>query len=280
MTIGPSAASIAVSWRPVAGLKPNPHNARVHSERQVAAIADSIAAFGFNVPLLIDGESRVLAGHGRLLAAERLGLDEVPTIMLAHLDDAARRGFMIADNRLAEFASWDSPLLGLELKQLGGLDLDFALSATGFSLSEIDLMIDFAPAAPSSRAVGRRRPGGPRPDESLPRAQRGGRGEEAAASSCPAPHPSPAIAGSSPGPSPGTGKGKARPVARAGDAWRLGPHRLLCGEGDDDAFLAVDDAIRRWQAQSGESARLESTKESFAATARGRRPAKLAHAAR
>ena len=255
MTVEPTPARIAVRWRPVASLEPNPHNARVHSERQVAAIADSIAAFGFNVPLLIDRESRVLAGHGRLLAAERLGLDEVPTIMLEHLDDAARRGFMIADNRLAEFASWDSPLLGLELKELGGLDLDFALSATGFSLSDIDLMTDLAPAVASPRSAGRKRPGG-------------GREEEAAASNPLAVRPTRERS---------EGR-KARPVARAGDAWRLGPHRLLCGEGDDDAFLAVDDAIRRWQAQSGESARLEATQGSFASTARGRR-AKVSHGA-
>lgn len=249
MTVEPTPARIAVSWRPVAGLKTNPHNARVHSERQVAAIADSIAAFGFNVPLLIDGESRVLAGHGRLLAAERLGLDEVPTIMLEHLDDAARRGFMIADNRLAEFAAWDNPLLGLELNELAGLDLDFALSATGFSLTDIDLMIDAAPAVPSPS----------------PGLSRGLRGEG------PAPHLNPRPASGA--------RAKAQPVARAGDAWRLGPHRLLCGEGDDLAFLAVDDAIRRWQAQSGESARLESTAESFASTARGRRRAKFSHGA-
>lgn len=248
MTAEPSPAKIAVSWRPVASLQPNPHNARVHSERQVAAIADSIAAFGFNVPLLIDRDSRVIAGHGRLRAAERLGLEKVPTIMLEHLDDAERRGFMIADNRLAEFATWDNPLLGLELREIGGLDPDFALSATGFSLAEIDLMIGFDPAVPSGAA---------------------GRGEQAAASDR-RPNSPPA----KPGSSPERASGKARPVARAGDAWRLGPHRLLCGEGDDGALLAVDGAIRRWQALSGESARLESTSESFASTARGRRRAK------
>ena len=251
-------ARIAVRWRATADLKPDPHNARVHSERQVTAIADSIAAFGFNVPLLIDGECRVIAGHGRLRAAERLGLAEAPTIMLEHLDDAARRAFMIADNRLAEFASWDGALLGLELKALGDLDLDFALSTTGFSLEEIDRMLDSA--APSARL-----PGDSRDD------------------------PRPAIPGTSRGSSPGTGRARAcpegsegrkgRPVARAGDAWRLGPHRLLCGEGDDDAMLAADAAIRRWQAQSGDSARLEPTRESFASAARARR-AKVHGAAR
>ena len=110
------AARFHVRWLPVDALTPDPRNARVHSERQVARIADSIAAFGFNVPVLVDGKGGVLAGHGRLLAARRLGLEEVPTITLDHLDEARRRAFMIADNRLAELASWDDGRLGLELR--------------------------------------------------------------------------------------------------------------------------------------------------------------------
>ena len=140
---------IAVRWLPVDGLKPDPRNARVHSERQVAGIADSIAAFGFNVPLLVDRKGGVLAGHARLLAARRLGLEEVPTITLEHLDEAGRRAFMIADNRLAELASWDGPRLALELRELESLDLDFALSTTGFELDEIDLRIGDAVDLPS-----------------------------------------------------------------------------------------------------------------------------------
>ena len=109
--------------------------------RQVARIADSIAAFGFNVPVLIDEKGGVLAGHGRVLAARRLGLKEVPTIALDHLSETQARAFMIADNRLGELASWDDARLGLELEELKSLDLDFSIEATGFELKEIDLRI-------------------------------------------------------------------------------------------------------------------------------------------
>ena len=146
---------IAVRWLPVDSLKPDPRNARVHSERQVAGIADSIAAFGFNVPLLVDRKGGVLAGHARLLAARRLGLEEVPTITLEHLDEAGRRAFMIADNRLAELGSWDGPRLALELRELESLDLDFALSTTGFELDEIDLRIRDAVDRPREASAGK-----------------------------------------------------------------------------------------------------------------------------
>jgi ParB-like nuclease family protein len=107
------AARIAVRWLPVEALTPDPRNARVHSARQIARIADSIAAFGFNVPVLVDEKGGVLAGHGRVLAARRLGLKEVPTIALDHMTEAESRAFMIADNRLGELASWDDGRLGL-----------------------------------------------------------------------------------------------------------------------------------------------------------------------
>ena len=135
-------ARISVRWLPVESLTPDPENARVHGPRQIARIADSIAAFGFNVPVLIDGKGAVLAGHGRVLAARRLGLSEVPTIALEHLSEPERRAFMIADNRLAELASWDDRRLGVELKALKSLDLDFSIEATGFELDEIELKID------------------------------------------------------------------------------------------------------------------------------------------
>jgi ParB-like chromosome segregation protein Spo0J len=141
MNDDPATAPLAVRWLPLDTLEPDPKNARVHSDRQVARIADSIAAFGFNVPVLVDGKGGVLAGHGRLLAARRLGLKEVPTIALGHLGEAERRAFMLADNRLAELASWGGVRLGLELEGLKSRDLGFALSATGFELSEIDLRI-------------------------------------------------------------------------------------------------------------------------------------------
>src|ERR1700739_283531 len=95
-----SAQRFHVRWAPLEALTPDPRNARVHTPRQVARIADSIAAFGFNVPVLIDAKGRVLAGHGGVLAARRLGLKQVPTIALDHLSEAQARAFMIADNRV------------------------------------------------------------------------------------------------------------------------------------------------------------------------------------
>ncbi len=218
----PSKQRIEVRWLPVEALRPDDRNARVHVPRQVARIADSIAAFGFNVPVLVDENGGIIAGHGRALAARRLGLKEVPTIALDHLDEAQRRAFMIADNRLGELASWNEARLGLELEGLKTLDLDFALSATGFEMSEIDLRIESG-GRPPSRSPGGARLQGP-------------------------------------------------PAARAGDAWSLVPHRLICGDDSDaGAFLAIDAAIRRWQAATGQSASLDPTGETFASIARARR---------
>ena len=150
------AARISVRWLPVESLTPDPGNARVHGPRQIARIAESIAAFGFNVPILIDGAGAVLAGHGRVLAARRLGLSEVPTIALEHLSEPERRAFMIADNRLAELASWDDRRLGVEFEALKSLELDFSIEATGFELDEIELKIDPGIKSGGGRAPGKR----------------------------------------------------------------------------------------------------------------------------
>jgi len=133
---------LSVCYLPIGQLKPDPRNARVHNKKQVRQIASSIEGFGFNVPILIDGENNVVAGHGRILAAKLLGLAEVPIVRLDHLTGAQRRAFAIADNRLTEIASWDDRLLGETLKELASLDLDFALEATGFDVGEIDLRIE------------------------------------------------------------------------------------------------------------------------------------------
>jgi ParB-like chromosome segregation protein Spo0J len=93
--------SLTIVYRPVSGLRPDPHNARTHSKRQVAQIARSIRAFGFTNPILIDNEGTVVAGHGRLLAAKTIGLTEAPTIMLPHLSEAQKRALRIADNKIA-----------------------------------------------------------------------------------------------------------------------------------------------------------------------------------
>jgi DNA modification methylase len=135
---------MAIVYRPVDDLKPDPANARIHRPRQVRQIARSIETFGFNVPILIDAGLNVIAGHGRLLAARELGWPEVPTIRLEHLTPAQAKAFMIADNRLTENATWDQRLLGAQLKELSELDLDFNLELTGFDMGEIDLLIEGA----------------------------------------------------------------------------------------------------------------------------------------
>ena len=132
---------IEIVYRPIDQLKPDPRNPRRHERKQIRQIADSIAAFGFNVPILIDAELKVIAGHGRLLACQLLGHKEVPTISLEHLSEAQARAFMIADNRLTEIASWDDRLLGEQLRELSELHLEFSLEITGFDMGEIDLLI-------------------------------------------------------------------------------------------------------------------------------------------
>jgi ParB-like chromosome segregation protein Spo0J len=94
-----STTPLEVTYLRTTSLKPDPRNPRVHTDKQVRQIAQSIESFGFNVPLLIDDQQRVIAGHGRLMAARKMGWDTVPTIKLGHLTDSQRRAFLIADNR-------------------------------------------------------------------------------------------------------------------------------------------------------------------------------------
>lgn len=119
----------------------DPRNARQHSAKQVQQLAKSITTFGFTVPILIDGDRNVIAGHGRLLAAQQLGWHEVPTITLAHLTPEQVKAYRIADNRLTDCSTWDDRLLAAQLKELSEADLDFSLDAIGFDLPEIDLRI-------------------------------------------------------------------------------------------------------------------------------------------
>jgi DNA modification methylase len=137
-----STTPLVVTYLRTASLKPDPRNPRVHSDKQVRQIAQSIESFGFNVPLLIDDQQKVIAGHGRLLAARKMGWDTVPAIKLSHLTESQRMAFLIADNRLTENSSWDEQMLGEQLKILSELNLDFDLEAIGFEVPEIDLLID------------------------------------------------------------------------------------------------------------------------------------------
>jgi len=117
-------------------------NPKKHSPQQIKQIARSIEIFGFAVPILVDRNNKVVAGHGRYFAAQLLGLTEVPVIRLEHLTEAQAKAFRIADNRLAEICSWHDQLLAASLKELSELDLDFSLETTGFTVGEIDLRIE------------------------------------------------------------------------------------------------------------------------------------------
>lgn len=138
----PANLDLKVRYQNVEALKPYGGNARTHSDKQIAQIAASIGKFGFNNPVLVDGDNRIVAGHGRVAAAKGLGLREVPTIRLDHLSDAERRAYVIADNRLAELAGWDRDILRIELQGLAELDLGFDLEITGFDTTALDLLLD------------------------------------------------------------------------------------------------------------------------------------------
>ena len=129
---------LEITYLPLDGLIPYVNNSRTHSEAQVAQIAASIKEFGFTNPVLIDGQGSIIAGHGRVLAARKLGFEMVPTIMLAGLTETQRKAYVIADNKLALNAGWDDELLALELSELG--ELGFDLELTGFTQDEIDAL--------------------------------------------------------------------------------------------------------------------------------------------
>jgi len=131
---------IHIEYRQVDALIPYARNAKQHSDAQVAQIAASIREFGWGAPILIDGQSNVIAGHGRLLAARKLGLPEVPVVPMEHLTDTQRRALILADNKIGENASWEDELLGLELSELK--DAGFDLTLTGFSEDEWQALID------------------------------------------------------------------------------------------------------------------------------------------
>ena len=134
--------TLEVTYLPTTSLKPHPQNPRVHTYKQVHQIAQSIRTFGFNVPILVDGGQRVVAGHGRLLAAQKLGWSTVPVIRLNHLSESQYAAFLIADNRLTENSTWDERLLGEQLRVLSELELNFDLEVIGFETAEIDVLID------------------------------------------------------------------------------------------------------------------------------------------
>ena len=170
-----------IIWRPLSELREFPGNPRRHPERQIAGLMKSIRRFWTN-PILVDESGTILAGHGRLEAARRLGMTEVPTVTVSGLSDSNKRAVVIADNRLPEQAVWDFDLLRGHFQDL--IKLDFDVELTGFSTGEVDLLVDGsqqpAPADPADDLVGL----GPE------------------------------------GPA----------VSQFGDVWKLGRHRLVCGD--------------------------------------------------
>ena len=125
--------------KPVDKLIPYINNSRTHSDEQVAQIAASIKEFGWTNPILVDGENGIIAGHGRLMAARKLGYTEVPTIELKDLTDTQRKAYIIADNRLALNAGWDNEMLTIELNDL--LADGFALEMLGFDAGIVEQLL-------------------------------------------------------------------------------------------------------------------------------------------
>jgi DNA modification methylase len=162
-------------------LKPNPRNARTHSKRQIKLIAESLKTFGFLNPILIDENRMIIAGHGRVEAAKRLGMTDVPALRIDHLTEDEKRGYVLADNQLAARAGWDTNILAIELQHLTEIVVDFDVTVTGFEPPVIDLIIEGAKQTSYEYAI-----------EPIDRS----------------------------GPA----------VTRPGDLWRLGPHRIFCGD--------------------------------------------------
>lgn len=187
-----------IEQRSLAALAPYAANARTHSDAQVKQIAESIREFGFVNPILVDEAGEIIAGHGRTLAAQQLGLATVPVIQRDGLTDAQKRALRLADNKLAMNAGWDDALLLAELDALRGMDFDLGL--TGFDAAEIDILrgIESAPPPPPPPAADDGTPDPDDEDVAIPRQR----------------------------------------VTRTGDMWLLGGHRLLCGDSTSEADVA------------------------------------------
>lgn len=174
---------------PIDRLRPSPTNPRTHSKKQLRQLAKAIERFGFTNPIIVAEDNTILAGHGRVEAVKGLGLTEVPCIRLTDMSEAERRAYIVADNKLAELAGWDEDLLTIELGFL--VDSDFDLDVTGFTIGEVDRLVDGrAPKEDCDPA-----------DDRIP---------ENAPARC-----------------------------QSGQIWRLGKHRLICGDALDPAVISA-----------------------------------------
>ena len=135
----PTSNKLQVVYKEVDDLIPYARNSKIHDETNVNLIAGSIKSFGFNNPVLLDGENGIIAGHGRVLAAKKLGMKQIPTIELQGLSETEKRAYIIADNRLTEKSEWDKDMLGLELADLKALNID--LDSIGFNESEVEELL-------------------------------------------------------------------------------------------------------------------------------------------
>ena len=192
--------TLNVEYRKVEALIPYARNPRTHSDAQIAKIAASIVEYGWTNPILVDGDNGIIAGHGRLAAARKLGLEQVPVIELAHLTSAQKRALVIADNRLALDAGWDEAMLALELAELS--ESGYELALTGFDSSELERLL--STTLEDDAAEGEEAPDETADDiaDDVPQA--------------------PTV-----------------PVSRTGDGWAIGPHRLICGDATDRDVVAA-----------------------------------------
>jgi hypothetical protein len=192
--------------RQVDRLVPYARNTRKHPEEQIALLVKAFIEWGFTIPVLVDEADGIIAGHARVLAAQRLGMPEVPVIVASGWSEAQRRAYVIADNKLPELAGWDMGLLGTEVVDLQLESFD--LSITGFSSKELAALLDLDDLA------------------------------------------------AAPAPAAKTRKAAAAPtatIARPGDVWTIGAHRLMCGDSEPEL---VDAIVQRWQKSSKQLATL------------------------
>src|SRR5260370_22208500 len=139
-----------VENKKIAEITPYPKNPRRHSDAQIAQIAGSIAQFGFNSPILIDSKGNIIAGHGRYLAALKLGLETVPVIVLDHLSEIEKRAYLLADNKLADLSAWDDETLASELAELRDAEID--LAGLGFSDDELRVLLSVSALPDNSQS--------------------------------------------------------------------------------------------------------------------------------
>jgi len=134
--------TLAVEYINTSIVMPYKSNPRIHKNKQIQQIVNSISEFKFNNPILVDEKNIVIAGHGRLLAAKNLNMPQIPVIKLLHLSEIQKRAYRIADNKLTENGEWDFDILKIEFENLSNLELDFNLDLTGFDTADIDVMLD------------------------------------------------------------------------------------------------------------------------------------------